>query len=82
MGDIANGIINLSFVQRAARPIGKTCALINANTQPLIDQIGIANLLCLPQSHGGNLRVKQRKRGLSRKIIDDFQILTTGMKYL
>ena len=65
MRHIANGIVNLSFVQRTARPIGKASTFVQLDAQPQFNQIRIANLFALPQRHCRNLRIEQRVRGFA-----------------
>ena len=58
MGDIADSIIDLAFIERSTRPIGKARTLIKVNAEPQVNKVRIADLLALPKRHCRNLRVK------------------------
>ena len=82
MSHVTYRIIDLALVQRAAGPIGKARALVESDAKPAIDEIRIADLLALPQRHRRNLRVEQRVGGLAGQVIDNFDVLRTGMEDL
>ena len=82
MSDIGDRIFELARVERAARPVGKAGALVQRDPQPVVDQIGIADLLALADRHGGDLGVEDRVRRLAGQIVDDLHILAAGVKNL
>ena len=75
MGDIADGIIDLAGLQRTARPVGEARTLVDRQSQPAFDEIGIADLLGLAERHRGNLGVEQRGGGLAGQVEDDLYVL-------
>ena len=80
MGHIANRIIDLALVQRAAAPVGKARALVQRMAEPQRDEILISHLLALTQRHGGHLRVEHRVRRIAGMIVDNLHILPAGME--
>ena len=78
--DVTNCIINLALIQRSPRPIGETRTLIKRDAKPAINEIGITNLFALTKCHRRNLRVKQRMRGFSSQIVNDFNILAARVE--
>ena len=49
MGDISDGIINLAGLQRPAGPVGEARTLVDRQSQPAFDKVGIAYLLGLAE---------------------------------
>ena len=82
MGDVTDRVIDLSLIERAARPVGKARALVDLNTEPAVDQVGIANLLPLAERHRRDLGVEHRMRGLAGEIVDDLYVLPAGVEDL
>ena len=59
MGDVGDRIIDLALVERPAAPVGKARSLVEAVTEQAFYQIGIADLLAMPERHCRDLRVEQ-----------------------
>ena len=82
IGDVADRIVDLAFVERPARPIREARALIEALAEHVLDEVRITDLLAEPERHGRDLRIEQRMRGAARQVEDDFEILAARMKDL
>ena len=79
---VADGIFDLPFGQRPARPVGKTRALVDAEAKPRFDKVGIADLFRLADRHHRDLRIEDRMRGAPGQVVDDFHILPAGVEDL
>ena len=82
VGYVADRIVDLALVQRAPCPVREPRALVEADAQPAIDQIGIADLLALAQRHARDLGVEERMRRLAGQVEDDFDVLPASMEDL
>src|SRR3546814_16946390 len=82
MRHVANGIIDLSLVERPPSPIREACALIKADRQIGVYKIGITDLFALAQRHCRDLGVEHGMGRLAREIMDNLDILSSGMKNL
>ena len=82
MGHIANGVIDLPLIERAARPVGEAGTLVDLDAEPAIHQIGVADLLPLTERHGGDLRVEHGMRRLAGEIVDDLDVLAASVEDL
>ena len=82
VGDVGDRIIDLALVERAARPVGEPCALVERMAKHRFDQARIANLFAIAQGHRRNLRVEQWHRGLVGEVVNDFEVLPAGVKNL
>ena len=80
MRDVGNGIIDLPFVERTARPICKSRAFVELNAHPQIDKVRIADLFTLTERHGRDLGVEHGVGRFARQVEEDFNVLPTGMK--
>src|SRR3546814_10368011 len=70
MRHVANGIIDLSLVERPPSPIREACALIKADRQIGVYKIGITDLFALAQRHCRDLGVEHGMGRLAREIMD------------
>src|SRR3546814_19493329 len=71
MRHVANGIIDLSLVERPPSPIREACALIKADRQIGVYKIGITDLFALAQRHCRDLGVEHGMGRLAREIMDN-----------
>ena len=78
--DVGDRIVDLALVERAATPVGKARALVQAVAEKALDQVRIANLLAVTERHRRDLRVKQRMWHLAGEIVNDLQVLPAGVK--
>jgi hypothetical protein len=82
VGDVGDGVVDLALVERPARPVRETRALVEIVSEHTLDQVRIADLLAIAERHRRDLRVEQRVGHLAGKIVDDLQILSAGMEDL
>src|SRR3546814_18805261 len=60
--DVADRIVDLPLVERAAAPVGKARALVELNAEPGLDQVRITDLFGLAERHLADLRVEDGGR--------------------
>ena len=82
IGDVADRIVDLALVERAARPVSEPCALVELHAEPGVDEVAIADLFAKAERHGGDLGVEHRMRRLAGQIMDDLDVLAAGMEDL
>src|SRR6476469_11194242 len=82
MRNIGDRIIDLAFIERAAAPIGKTRAFIQTVAEQGFDQVRVSDLLAMPERHRSDLSVEQRMRHLAGDVVNDLDVLPTGMENL
>src|SRR3546814_18268856 len=82
MRHVANGIIDLSLVERPPSPIREACALIKADRQLGVYKLGITDLFALAQRHCRDLGVEHGMGRLAREFMDNPNILSSGWKTL
>ena len=82
MGDVADRIVDLAPVERPPAPVGEARALVEALADQALDQVGIADLLAEPERHRRDLGVEQRMRRPAGDVVDDLDILASGVEDL
>ena len=82
MRHVADRIVDLPLVERAAAPVGEARTLVELKADPRLDQVRITDLFGLTQRHLADLGVEDRMRRLAGQVEDDFDILPAGVKDL
>ena len=82
MGHIGDRIIDLALVERPPAPVGEARAFVEAVPQQALDQVRIADLFAVAERHRCDLRIEQGVRDLAGEVVDDLEVLTTGVKDL
>ena len=66
MRDVGDRIVDLPLVERAAAPVGEARTLVDVVAEHQFDEVGVADLLAMPERHRRDLRVEERVGDLRR----------------
>ena len=79
---VVDGVLELAFGERAARPVGQRLAFRQSDATERVDKPVVRNLRALPQKRSGNLGVEYGGRQHAQAVEQDLHVLRAGMKHL
>ena len=82
MQHIGRRVVKLRGCQRALTPIGTGLGFVERDPQQLLDQIGIADVIGEAGQSGGDLGIEHGGRQTSVYLVEDLEILASGMQLL
>ena len=81
MGHVPEGVDQLLLAEGTAGPVGELAGLVDLALQDTLNEIVIGNRITEAERHGGDLRIEDRAGRVADQPVEDFDILTGGMKH-